>query len=96
MNLLGIWILNVVDPSEPVRAPSQVLASAQPVAACAGVNAGAATSRSPAAATAATMRRVNVFFMSIPIYGSSLDVGAPGRNVAFLAVPVAALVAVRM
>ena len=86
LNFVGILMVKAVEPREPVRAPSQVAPAAQAVAACAGPAAsGAPTRSSPAAEMAATMRRVNVVFMSVLIYGSSLGVGAPGRYEAFLA-----------
>jgi hypothetical protein len=37
-----------------------------------------------------------LIFIGVLIYGSNLEVGAPGLNVVFLAVPEVALVAVMM
>ena len=96
LNAVGILIWYVVVPRVPVRAPSHVAAISQPVTAFAGARVGAATSSSPADATAATMRRVNVFFMSVLIYGRSLGVGDPGRKLICVALPVGALVATMM
>ena len=96
LNVVGITILNVDAPSEPVRLPSQVAPSAQASAAWAGASAGAAASSNPDVASTATMRRDILIFIGVLIYGSNLEVGAPGLNVVFLAVPEVALVAVMM
>ncbi len=64
LNFVGILMVKAVEPREPVRAPSQVAPPRRPWRACAGPAAsGAPTRSSPAAAMAATMRRVNVVFM---------------------------------